>query len=163
MKNLILISTFAFLICARAEAQLATTNYISPAALKAIFNSGSTNFEILPLNIWATNYAMPVSFEPINCDPPTNIIIYSNYTGTIQVGTNFYTIKDLTPESKTNIQWLGFITYGRIETNYIIDDVKNNVITKIPSWQQFNPSAKSSNEIGLRADGVLVWRAKQSD
>lgn len=150
MKNLILISTFAFLICARAEAQLATTNYVSTEGLKAIFNSGSTNFEILPLNIWATNYAMPVSFEPINCDPPTNIIIYSNYTGTIQVGTNFYTIKDLTPESKTNIQWLGFITYGRIETN-------------IPSWQQFNPSAKSSNEIGLRADGVLVWRAKQSD
>ena len=47
-------------------------------------------------SIYATNYSYPCQFEPRYEWPKTNIIIPKEFTGTIQVGTNFYHVNTIT-------------------------------------------------------------------
>lgn len=88
----------------------------------------------------------------------TNVVLPSGYTGTIQIGTNTYTRKDfdnlaLIPkgnyaiwESDLKTKWIGSAITGER-----LGGGKPNGL--------FDTKA-SDEQIGLRADGVVVWKKR---
>jgi hypothetical protein len=94
----------------------------------------------------------------------TNLVISESYTGTVQIGTNFYTRKDFAdlaviPKGnyaiwradaeanapKTN--WLGSVITGER-----LGGGKPNGLRDIQA---------SDEQIGFRSDGVVVWRKRE--
>ena len=88
MKTLI---TILMLSCGAASAQTNFTNSFGQ-------NYTITNWLCLGSSIGISNKVLPAMFQPNYGDPITNIVITTNFEGTIQVGTNFYTVKELSGE-----------------------------------------------------------------
>ncbi len=100
----------------------------------------------------------------------TNVVVPTNYAGTIQISTNFYTVDRLrfmeevckrwtvtvptiNVTNKTEVEWLGFPSFGKPYQG--ID----------PGFYRGKPPPSmfvdETVEIGLRPDGVLIWRKRE--
>ena len=111
----------------------------------------------------SSNNIMPASFESsITKDDAgdfvanniTNINVSTYFHGTIQVGTNFYTVKDLQSIPPGNFSiWNPQETNSKSETNWLGCPFVSDGARFTPS-EGFTPQF----QIGLRADGVVVWR-----
>lgn len=76
----------------RVQQMVIKTNY-QYVRTNVICMGFATNFHMLLSNLTLTNPQYPCRFQPQNGAITTNIIINSNYVGTIQVGERFYHVE----------------------------------------------------------------------
>jgi hypothetical protein len=124
----------------------------------------------------ATNYPVPVLLEPNPHDwginGTTNIVINTNYTGTIQIGTNFYTRKDFAdlaviPKGNYPI-WRADVEAQKTKWLNSPMTIKatvtaTNSVGEPAAWEQESALhfwTEPDILIGLRSDGVVVWKHK---
>lgn len=172
---------------------------------------GKVSFIGLNYSLSVTNYLPPIKFEPRPPDGPLTNINLLAYTNTVQIGTNYYTVKEIEQHAKFNAYMpanvievtnftIGFVGNLQDFTN-IPPQIDNNSeepmwiglgedsnwhtnvyrngrmeqwtpLTNIPpsiKWQfdllrwsktpvATNVIRTSSEELGYRSDGTVVWR-----
>lgn len=153
MKTLTILTTLLLAGCEPMHAELIT----GPATVDTNFLQ---RYIRIGASVVATNYLPPVRIEPSYGSPATNIVILTNYTGTIQMGTNFYTRKDfddlaVIPKgnfgmwramqtkagkaislAQTNhwTDWFNDGVYCWTNTTYIIDEEANKNRPDVSTW-----------------------------
>ena len=103
----------------------------------------------------SSNNVRPAIFQPYYQDPITNIVILTNFEGTIQIGDRFFTVQDLKSIPSGNFSiWNATQTIPALETNWVgcpmVSD--NDPYTPSEAWL---PNV----EMGLRSDGVVIWKS----
>ena len=112
-----------------------------------------------------SNLTQPAQFQPRDgCGTTTNIVISEQYHGTIQIGTNIYTRKDFAdlaviPKGNFGI-WRANLDANAPKTNWLGSVITGERLGGGKPNGLLDTKA-SDEQIGLRSDGVVVWRKRE--